>query len=208
MPRCGGRLCRQSEHVNSWGSAPFGTAAALGGRAPSRHARAGSTAGRSAGPPRMDPPLLLALFSARCLEFQRSNARPLPLLRLQSWLPARKHVQEALDQRKEVHPSGEARGWFSPLFRPSRCRQVLQTPALRLSWPSFRAVAHCMEEAPDPRWDMHAPSKRLVSQSCLLTAEVCYSGCWAQGLQRLYPVQLAAARRMPGPRRPWLQAAS
>ncbi len=67
-------------------------------------------------PPGMEPPLLLALFSARCLEFQRSNARPLPLLRLQSWLPARKHVKEALDQRKEVHPSGEATGRPPPPF--------------------------------------------------------------------------------------------
>ena len=33
---------------------------------------------------------------------------PWPLALLQSWLPARTHVKEALEKRKEVHPSG---GW-------------------------------------------------------------------------------------------------
>lgn len=38
-----------------------------------------------------------------------------PLVHLQSWLPARSHVKEALDQRLQVHPSGESAAARLPL---------------------------------------------------------------------------------------------
>lgn len=80
-------------------------------------ARAAVDPGRRAAPAALHP--LLELSEVALLAHGRLHAPHMPSPRTpcpppQSWLPARSHVKEALEQRTQIHPSGE-RSYLFPL---------------------------------------------------------------------------------------------